>query len=38
LGGTAETLNAPTDEIQQVAEEVSAPEPDEVEDATNTAS
>jgi uncharacterized membrane protein len=37
LGGAAEAHDAPTDEIQQVAEEVNAPPPDEVEDATATA-
>src|SRR5437762_2309005 len=30
MGGSPETLNAPTDDIQQVAEEVKAPAPDEV--------
>ena len=31
LGGTPETLQAPTDEIKQVAAQVNAPAPDEVE-------
>ena len=37
LGGTAESFNAPTEEIQQVAEAVSAPEVDEVEGANASA-
>jgi uncharacterized membrane protein len=38
LGGTTEEHDAPTDEIQQVATEVNAPPPDEVEGATTSAS
>src|SRR5215218_6065774 len=38
LGGTAETHDGPTDEIQQVANEVNAAAPDEVEAATPVAS
>jgi uncharacterized membrane protein len=36
LGGAVEQHDAPTDEIEQVAAEVNAPPPDEVEDATAT--
>jgi uncharacterized membrane protein len=36
LGGTAETATAPTEEIQQVAEQVNAAAPDEVEAAAAT--
>jgi len=34
LGGTTQTHEAPTEEIEQVAQEVNAPAPDEVEGAT----
>jgi uncharacterized membrane protein len=37
LGGTPETHDAPTDEINQVAKDVNAAAPDEVEDATEPA-
>jgi uncharacterized membrane protein len=36
LGGTTESLTAPTDEIEQVAKEVNAPAPDEVDEAVAT--